>query len=443
MSPRRAFVSGPGCYNDYGSVLVESGDDPNAEDFDLDMPACYHNFLDGSHVIFPFHWCCYEVLAKCLTGSFNDDDLDKDLVYGIMRELAPSCGSSLSIAYGDVRFMQGQFWEILAGYEYVVSHPRNVPGADEVVLSILSSDAFKTKPSCTDLRNRVRHDPFARTPYDIIYRISKFISDQELVNLARASWPVHALLRDNNQFWRQRLRASIFPWFFELRELLEQGQTLSQTNNAQRIFHWADWSTRPRKWLTGPLMGVANRRRIWTVCEKLGEMYWSLKEDKDDVSKSDEERLIRRDSEVGPLITVSSPEATELNPARKVFWAKSWSETQSQGKTLEGFWDHDGSLVGISLTPDGQERRLLGLAGSGDDGVRTESTRLGPGEWIKALIVHVPVPTDSNNSQLTTSPKGLTVSDDLHLRDTLILWWESLLLISRGRSFSTLEEDQA
>lgn len=68
-------------------------------------------------------------------------------------------------------------------------------------MSICSgTNAFKSRSSCTDLGRRVREDPFARTPYDIIYRVPNLISDDELANLAKASWPVLALLRNNRQF---------------------------------------------------------------------------------------------------------------------------------------------------------------------------------------------------------------------------------------------------
>lgn len=230
------------------------------------------------------------MLAKCLTGSFNDGSLDKDLLHSIMHKLSPYDGTSLSgIDYGDVSDMRDQYWKTLAGYEFVVSHPRNVPGASEVVLSMFASGAFRPGFACTNLRSRVLDDHFGRIPYDIVHKISSFIPDEDLVSLARASWPVHALLRNDNQFWSQRLRSSFFPWFFELRDLLEQDQTLLQTNNAQLILHWAERMTCPRKWLTGPFMGVANRRRIWLACEQLGEIYWPQKEGKEYVSMSDEE----------------------------------------------------------------------------------------------------------------------------------------------------------
>lgn len=128
---RRAFVTGPGDYRDYGGIAVERGDDPNAQDFDLDWPSCYRNIEHDLEALFPFHWCCYEILAKCLTGSFDDGGLDKDLPYSIMNELSPDSGGGMSLLhvdYGDAGRIQHQFWETEAVYEFLVGHPRNAPG---------------------------------------------------------------------------------------------------------------------------------------------------------------------------------------------------------------------------------------------------------------------------------------------------------------------------
>ncbi|KAI3391427.1 hypothetical protein diail_7378 [Diaporthe ilicicola] len=281
----QAFVSGPGNYNDYGSVSVEEGDDPNALGSDLDSMFCYSRF--DSEPIFPFHWCCYEILAKFLTGSFDDGKLDKNLLFSVMEELATDHSCSLWVLdYDIVGHMQGQWWENHAGFELLVSPPRGMPGVSEVILSMFETGALKPMSGKIDLGGRVRKDLFAKTSYDIIHRICIFASDADLANLGRASWPVHLLLRNNNQFWRQRLWSSL-PWFFELQELLEQDDTLLQTNDGQRVFQWAERVTRPEKWLTGPLMSVANRRRIWSVCEQLGEIYWLREEEQNDPDMSD------------------------------------------------------------------------------------------------------------------------------------------------------------
>ncbi|KAG8164083.1 hypothetical protein KVR01_006001 [Diaporthe batatas] len=416
----KAFVSGPGTYDEVGGVFVDDGDDPNAEDFDFGRVLCYQNQDDNRDAIFPFHWCCYEMLSKCITGSFeassfSDDgvlvySIDNDLLYSIMQELLRNFGykSFSNIDYGEARRMQEQTWEIEPGYEFLVRHPLDVPGANEAVLSVFSSDAFKSRSPCSDFGSRVRRDPFLRVPYDIVHRISGLVSNEDLINLARASWPIHCLLHNNDQFWRQRIGASFLPWFLEFGALLEQDETLLQSNNPQRIFQWLERSTRSDRWLTGPLMGVVNRRRIWSACEQFSQLYREHKELQNDASISDEERLIRKYSKSVHPTVVASPKATILGPTRKVFWAKTWPELRSQEKTLETFWDRRGSLVGISLTPDGQRRRLLGMSDLDDD-VSRESMRLGAEEWIKGLVIHLPIPTYLDDNRLETSPKGLTV----------------------------------
>ncbi|KAL1864685.1 hypothetical protein Daus18300_007487 [Diaporthe australafricana] len=274
----KAFVSGPGVYIDRGRVDVENGHDPNALGADVPSMVCYSR---NHKTIFPFHRCCYEILAKCLTGSFDDGKLEKDLLFSVMEKLAPITEHLLlGIDYGTVSGMHRHFWESHAGYELVVSQPRDVPGASEAVLSMLGSDAFKTTYARADLGSRVRHDPFYKTPYDIAHSICSYVSDTDVTNLAMASYHVHVLLQNNNQFWGPRTRSSL-PWFFELQELLEQDQTLLETNDDQRVFQWAERVTRPEKWLTGPFMGVANRRRIWSVCEQLGEKYKEFQIDHD------------------------------------------------------------------------------------------------------------------------------------------------------------------
>lgn len=155
-------MSGPGTYNDCLGVSVKSGDDPNAKDVDLDMPSCYRNLDYICDAIFPIHWCSYELLTKCLTGSFDDDRLDKDLLYSVMQGLLLDSGTCLRVVgHGDADRMQGQNWETLASYEFVVSHPLNVPGASEFILSLFSTGAFKPRSSCTDFGRRPR-GPFCQ-----------------------------------------------------------------------------------------------------------------------------------------------------------------------------------------------------------------------------------------------------------------------------------------
>ncbi|ROW17103.1 hypothetical protein VPNG_01391 [Cytospora leucostoma] len=361
----KAFVSGPGYYLEWCSFNAEQGSDPSAEGFDLDSTILYQSWAADEEPVFPFHWCCFELLVRFCTGSFDVDKVDKDLLYGIMRELAPNdCRVLEDIEYGAAGYMQEQFWRTLAGYEFLVSNPRDAPGVDELVLSMFGSRSFEPLISNDDIGERVRSDPFSRLPYDLVYTISTMLEDGDLLNMANASWPVHALLRGVGQFWRQRLQSHM-PWFFEMHEVLDRDQTLLHASDPKRIYLWAEKITRPKRWMTGPLMGVANRRRIWKVCEEIMDHQPRL--ESEDPAEEFVNETILNYSRCSSLVTVSAPEAVEADVAWTVYWIKSWSETDMKPKGVVTFWDGD-VLVGISVAPydvarggPWQEQRLLGM----------------------------------------------------------------------------------
>lgn len=339
-------MAGPGQYLEFSLVTIDESSDPNADGVDIGNLQCYCSW-ESEEPVFPFHWCCYEILAKHLTGSFDVGKLDKDLVYSIMRDLTVDYGKVLrDTDYGDASWMHEEYWRVSPGYEYLVSHPRDVPGAKETMLSLLGSSKFEKLSSEIDPGQRVRSDPFMKLPYDLICGVTSMLEDRDLLNLMSASWPVHGLLRNTRQFWQQRLKTSI-PWFFELHELLEHDQTLLQAIDPKRILLWAERMIRPKRWITGPFLGVANRRRIWYVCEQLGERYFP-RSGLEDPRQSYVEQMIMAYSNCSSFVVTSAPEATEADVLRNVYWFKSWWELPSKQKEFSTFWDGP-SLAGISL----------------------------------------------------------------------------------------------
>ncbi|KAJ4393170.1 hypothetical protein N0V93_002377 [Gnomoniopsis smithogilvyi] len=272
----KVFISGPGRYLDYGGVNVEAGSDPNIEGADVDTMSCYRDD-DNEETIFPFHWPCYELLTRCITGSFAIDQLDKDILFSVMRDLGPDIGSSLELDYGAVSLFQGQYFETCAGYEFIVSHPRDVPGIDGTILAMLEAKAFKPVVADVALAPLVQIDPFMTIPYDNIHQICTFLAHTDVVNLSNASWPVHRSLRKNDQFWRARVRTHL-PWFFELHNHLNRLDTMFAMCDLdfKKLFLWAEKMTRPKRWTKVPWMGMAKRRNTWEVCEQLKEKYLSL-----------------------------------------------------------------------------------------------------------------------------------------------------------------------
>jgi hypothetical protein len=130
---------------------------------------------------------------------------------------------------------------------------------------------FEWAPISLDLTHKVRNDPWAALPYDILHDIFDHLSTQDTTSLMSASWHVLTSTR-NTDFWRHLLRRRILPWFWELHSLVTNA-TLPLAFNHKQLYLWLDRVTTPEISLKGPFMGIANRRRIWAVCEQLAPLY--------------------------------------------------------------------------------------------------------------------------------------------------------------------------
>ncbi|KAI1418036.1 hypothetical protein F5Y13DRAFT_150420 [Hypoxylon sp. FL1857] len=130
---------------------------------------------------------------------------------------------------------------------------------------------FVKPVSKVDLSSKVRHDPFAKLPYSVICRISFLIYDTTVPDFATASWAVHSATRSKTSFWKSSLQHNM-AWFFEIQELMRLG-ALRRPEMFKGIFLWANKKIWVSNGLKGPLMYVANRRRIWSICEDLGSTY--------------------------------------------------------------------------------------------------------------------------------------------------------------------------
>lgn len=81
-----------------------------------------HSYSQGteesSGPVLPFHWCCFEILTRTLTGSTDTQNLNLDVLYHIMATLSNGSSSALQLSYGDdIRRAQGRYWECIPGAE--------------------------------------------------------------------------------------------------------------------------------------------------------------------------------------------------------------------------------------------------------------------------------------------------------------------------------------
>ena len=114
-------------------------------------------------------------------------------------------------------------------------------------------------------------DPFRAFPAEMIYEIVRYLPIECVGAVSRASPYINNVCQDN-VFWKHLIKISISPWFWEFRDISER---LPENVNYKRLFLWLEHITRPKVGRAeGIFSGIANRRRIWHVCEEVRAVYY-------------------------------------------------------------------------------------------------------------------------------------------------------------------------
>jgi hypothetical protein len=338
---------------------------------------------------FPVHEACYKILTRCL-ATRTRKRLDKDVMYSVMLQHMVVLGSQLTIDYGTFNGT-GQFWDSHAGEEYSVADPGKKSRIEEVVKSMLPARLFDPpSQSPLNLADKVRHDPLALLPYDILHGIIVLLPIKDMRSLMTASWCFHEASREA-AFWRLMIRVHIVPFFWELESFLNN-TVLPEGFDWRGAYHWLDDITKPSFGLTGALIGIANRRRIWNACLQLAPMYHEMLDATVYIDPPD--------TEADPIMSAATafhtpitmlPVPTEPYPITTQF-IRSWSEIKHQPCQLRTYWSFgdDHGLIGISVN-FGSEERVFGET----EGAEELSVHIGSGDWVKEIRVSLtPLGTD-------------------------------------------------
>ncbi|KAJ4253825.1 hypothetical protein NW762_010220 [Fusarium torreyae] len=265
----RFYISGSGWADCLGGVGVEEGDDP---DFQYASPhVTMYGETEGPERIFPFHWPCYETLTRYITRTPNTTELDKGALYKAFNDINQEY-RSLYLDYGDAGRFQEQFWESEYGMEYLVINPQYRPELKSQILDFINSERFKSTPLSQIIQNHSAIDQLARLPQTVMFEFMDLLDNDSLTNLCRASRSTFLRLRGDQFFWKRRIMIRM-PYFIELKEILEDGSQLSAAQDLRKIFFWAEIASEPKSGVTGFMLPIANRRRIWSVCEQIEKHY--------------------------------------------------------------------------------------------------------------------------------------------------------------------------
>ncbi|KAH2562241.1 hypothetical protein KXV42_003892 [Aspergillus fumigatus] len=275
----KAFVSGPGYYADIGEIAIKSGTDA-VPGQDRNVYTCYGSGTDDTPgPVIPFHGCCFEILTRVLTGSTDSSTIDMKVLYNVMTELSNESSSALRLNYGDdIRRAQGRYWECIPGAEassndqYCTIHPTETSGWDDFLKTDMTTDSkFKRSFLQFDLKGRSPGSPFGKLPLELVYQICSYLPGDSLKALTQASLSIQVVTQDN-WFWKRFIQWDM-PWFWEFYSS-QNPRDLPADVNYKRLYMWLDKMTAARYGMDDlALIGVANRRRIWGVCEELASQY--------------------------------------------------------------------------------------------------------------------------------------------------------------------------
>ncbi|KAF2451988.1 hypothetical protein P171DRAFT_376537, partial [Karstenula rhodostoma CBS 690.94] len=356
----KCFVSGLGQYDSYGSFRIETPD---------------------QHPTYPFHEACLQVLAKCL-GLRKKGEIDRDVLYAVLSQNSKDHDPALSLDYGEIEGPE-QFWESISGEEYVVSDPSYKEKLGEMIQSLIPSKLFKKNAESSNLEHKVQSDPLRKLPYNVLYEICTYLSFTDAKSFTQSSLHVYTSTQ-NGAFWKHMLRLHIFPWSWEVFKIMSNG-IYAEDLDEKSLFLWLEAATRPRFGAEGPLMGIINRRRIWGTCQQLVTQYAEkvhpVKRAEPDEAEA---RAILDRAKCLHMPVVSYPIAKQCRTA-SVQFIRSWGEMSCRPSVLDTYWGHNGALIGISITLNGDNPRIFGST----EGTPGSPLHIPPNEWIREIVVSI------------------------------------------------------
>jgi hypothetical protein len=211
----------------------------------------------------------------------------------------------------------------------------------------------------------------------------------DIVSLMKVSYHVNASTR-GDAFWKHRLRIRMQPWLYELGNL-----ALPEIFDYKGLFLWLASQTRPELWNHGPLMGIANRRRIWNACQELVSLYKHRLRPARSHPETDQE-LHEAETILANSMCSHMPMTMYPQPEHPVDisaqFIRSWTEIKNRFCNFDTYWRSMSgcesrycyALVGVAVTFDGHKR----VFGS-EQGWPGRRLHIRANEWIQEITVTI------------------------------------------------------
>ncbi|KAK4103397.1 hypothetical protein N658DRAFT_557267 [Parathielavia hyrcaniae] len=388
----RAFISGKAVDYDRGGVKVQLGSDSNQPPTETSL-YCYRKQQLSGLLVFPFHNCCLDIFTQALTGVNNALKIDKDTLFDAMAALVNTHSACLALDYGSISG-QEQYWESVPGEGFSVANPSPSPSITDLLEQRLATDSFQLQVDRLEITHEPRvQDPLATLPLEVLSNIFDFLSGTDLLELLKASWPAFCATR-RNAFWRRFLIHDM-PWLVELWLLL--GNDEPQELDYKAVFG-----------MDGTFMALANRRRIWAVCEQLAPHYYRHLQTRMRVLHAPEPNFLQAAISTHMISLSDEAEDNGSSSLQHAMFLYSEEEIRGQPVIYEVYWAESGYLIGLGAVV-GKQRRIVG-----QDGAKVRnSTKTAVRVESNDLITHIKLlvaTTDPNNGETQAAlPKVVAI----------------------------------
>ncbi|KAE8327907.1 hypothetical protein BDV39DRAFT_192560 [Aspergillus sergii] len=266
VGERKSFVTGDGYYYDAEDPNVPVG--PNSQPEDRFYAYMLWHDGDQEHIpVFPFHKLCYEeILLRC----FKDETINGDVLYSLCKELVNDFSyNSLLLDYGDPMPYFEQYWECRKGEELLVTNPVKISPLNKY-LEELREIVNNEKDTSHTQEGPQSFDIFNTLPYELRQQIFSLLPLSSVLALKAASWPMHTTqLPEKGR--KTRLEYSL-PWLWEVHDIDPTGSQKLE-GKLSKVIAELEEKSRYRNDKVDYIPGLANRRRIWMVCEEIKDMY--------------------------------------------------------------------------------------------------------------------------------------------------------------------------
>ncbi|CAG8898820.1 unnamed protein product [Penicillium egyptiacum] len=227
----------------------------------------YHDFSEiGDPHVFPFHPICYhDILERCIRQK-GHGQIKRDLLFDVFEDLNGGRYVRLQISYGEPEPSAEQVWCTTKGQETLVVNPVRIPQLDADLDLVMKSLEQKAGPD----QNFRNEDIFDRLPIELRHQVFELLPAGSILAVKAASLAMHTTTLPRG-FWNHRLRSEI-PWLWEVHDI-DVFQSQESENNASKLLLDIRTKSQYTSKNDDYILGLANRRRIWDVCEQICSLY--------------------------------------------------------------------------------------------------------------------------------------------------------------------------